>query len=106
METKFKELAKVDINKCRSGIFYRVVCQDGFDVSIKCDRFRYCSPRETLNGFDLYESLEINTSEHVEELHSYQDGSNPYYAYVPIDTVEALLEKHGGIVSELENRVS
>jgi len=83
----------------------RVVCKDGFNVSIQASSFHYCSPREN-NG--PYNSVELGFpsddmgnefNEYGEDISLSQKGT--VFARVPIEKVEVLLEKHGGIIGTL-----
>lgn len=79
----------------------RVVCRDGFSVSIQADKHRCCEPRG--NKFDgSYTHVELISSSKADDLISEYavDKKNPtdtVYPYVPIRIVDKLLEKHGGI---------
>lgn len=78
----------------------RIYCNDGYSVSVQASEFHYCSPR--LNGNQDYESVELGfpssedelINEYAEEIGNYTDT---VYGYVPIEVVEKLIEKHGGI---------
>jgi hypothetical protein len=78
-----------------------IVCNDGFSVSVQGGTiFHYCTPREHVN---IYDEVELGfPSEAQEELMQYIDGdfsppTDNVYAYVPIDLVESIIKKHGGI---------
>ena len=67
------------------------VCADGFSLSIQASSMHYCRPSKDLQDGD-YSKVELgNLSETVEEF--------TVYGYVPIETVNAVLAKHGGIVN-------
>ena len=57
----------------------RLYCNDGYSISVQASEFHYCSPR----------------------INEFADGGFDYtdtvYGYVPIEIVEKLIEKHGGI---------
>jgi len=83
----------------------KIVCNDGFNVSVQGGtHFHYCSPREHVN---IYHEVELGyPSEVEEELMPYIDGDptsddidplDNVYGFVPIDLVESIIEKHGGI---------
>ena len=104
----------------------RIVCNDGFSVSVQASEHMYCKPRYTqwqsedgwqvINGsywtsskiprnfetdrFALYESVELGyPSEEDELINEYaedDDYTNTVYGYVPVNVVEQLVEKHGG----------
>lgn len=76
----------------------RIECKDGFTISVQASRFHYSEPRENSGP---YTRVEVGfPTEKCEELMEYaENASEPtdtVYAYVPIEIVEALIEKHGG----------
>ena len=78
----------------------RIVCNDGFSVSVQASETAYCSPRET--AAHPYWAFELGfPSEKEETLMQYaEDEDRPtdtVYGYVPVSVVEALIDKHGGI---------
>ena len=80
----------------------RALCRDGFSISIQGGtRFHYCQPRELCR---IFESVELGFPNQVEDLiMPYIDGSadNPLgnvYGFVPIEVVDEMITKHGGIV--------
>lgn len=78
----------------------RLYCNDGYSISVQASEFHYCSPR--INGAQDYESVELGfPSEEDELINEYTDSGFDYtdtvYGYVPIEIVEKLIEKHGGI---------
>lgn len=78
------------------------LCSDGFSISIQGSRCHYCSPKLDLDDGN-YESLELGfPSESDSLIIKYADHptvpTKSIYAYVPMNTVETLIEKHGGIV--------
>lgn len=78
----------------------RLCCNDGYSISAQASEFHYCTPR--INGAQDYESVELGfPSEEDELINEYSDGGFDYtetvYGYVPIEIVENLIEKHGGI---------
>ena len=78
----------------------RVVCADGFNMSIQADEFVYCSPR---NNDGPYTAVEIGFPSHHEDLilEFAEDKDTPtqtVYGWVPSHIVSLVLAKHGGIV--------
>lgn len=73
-----------------------VICADGFRISIQGSRAHYCVPRKLVPGGE-YEKLELGFP-NIEEplLREYEDHG--IFPYVPIEVVEQVIEKHGGIV--------
>lgn len=79
------------------------VCANGFNLSIQASSMHYCRPSKDLQGGD-YSKVELgNLSETVEEFLPYAENeARPLftvYGYVPVETVDAVLAKHGGIVN-------
>lgn len=77
----------------------RLFCNDGFSISVQASKFHYCSPR--LDGAQDYEKVELGYPSNEDELiNDYAEDDNytrTVYSYVPIEVVEKLIEKHGGI---------
>lgn len=103
----------------------RIVCQDGYSVSVQASEYAYCTPRYTqflsddgwhvINGdcwtsekernfrtdhYIPYEEVELGfPSEEDELINKYAEGedyTNTVYPYTPVDVIEKLIEKHGG----------
>ena len=89
----------------------RIVCADGFSVSCQAGANFYSMPREDLE--DEYFAFELGyPSEREELLDEYtehdpelwllyekepMDYTKQVYPYVPVEVVNAVIEKHGGI---------
>lgn len=79
--------------------FDLVVCTDGFKVSVQADEYHYCSPRNDVGPWTAVElgfpsSADDLIAEYAEDE---SDLTGTVYSHVPITTVQALVEKHGGI---------
>lgn len=79
----------------------RVICADGFEISIQASSSHYCEPRD--NYAEKYESVELGLPNGKEDLIMDYSEDPDYptgtvYAYVPVEVVDKMLEKHGGIV--------
>jgi hypothetical protein len=77
----------------------RITCFDGFNLSIQGNIGAYCSPRK---DSDFYSSMEIGFPSEKEELIMSYAGSEDQptetvYGWVPIEVIEQVIEKHGGI---------
>tara|TARA_R110002074_G_scaffold38012_5_gene102940 strand:+ start:18 stop:347 length:330 start_codon:yes stop_codon:yes gene_type:complete len=90
----------------------KIVCSDGFTMSVQANQYSYCEPRYT--GAEQYETVEVGYPSQREELlmeyaeSSYNDTdpTDTVYAYVPAALVFAVIVKHGGMVSgELPNGI-
>lgn len=78
----------------------RIVCNDGFNISIQAGRHLYSTPRE--DGGEPYSAFEVGyPSRPVPSLMEYaEDPSEPkktVYPYVPLLTIMELIAKHDGI---------
>ena len=79
----------------------RICCKDGFSISVQGGtEFHYCTPRIHCNQ---YIKVELGFPSAADPfLAGYaEDPSDPtgtVYGYVPIEVVERLVERHGGIV--------
>lgn len=90
-------------NYCMGGFVRdRVVCKDGFSISVQASSCHYCIPR--VSNSPSYEAVELGFPSEADSIISdYAEESdllNSVYGYVPVDVVDSLLEKHGGIVYE------
>ena len=79
-----------------------MICKDGYNISIQANEFAYCTPRKNYNG--IYTNVELGYPSEADELiNEYAEASHLFnftetvYPYVPIEIVEKLIEKHGGI---------
>ena len=79
----------------------RVKCKDGFEISIQASEGHYCSPR--VDGDVIYTKVELGYPNMEDELIvEYAEDpdklTDTVYGWVPVDIVNKLIEKHGGIV--------
>ena len=79
----------------------KVVCADGFTMSVQANEGAYCEPR--LNEQKKYNLVEIGFPSEEEPLimrwaEEHDRPTNTVYAYVPVDIVTNVLIKHGGMV--------
>lgn len=86
----------------------RVVCTDGFSISVQASENHYCEPRE--NFLNEYKTVELGLpSEEEELLLDYAEDpdelTDTVYGYVPTELVDKVLEKHGGIDSKVMGKV-
>lgn len=73
----------------------RVKCADGFTMSVQASSSHYCIPRKDGEGY--YSAVEVGYPyETTPELFEYSAGGG-VYGYVPIDEVQTICDKHGGI---------
>lgn len=84
----------------------RILCADGFEMSVQASAHTYCSPREHMAW--PYSSAEVGfPSEREEDLMPYaEDATDPVgtvYAYVPVVLINDIVERHGGLHESLLN---
>ena len=77
----------------------KVVCADGFTMSVQASETHYCHPRQNRGP---YFDVEIGFPSQPEPLiMEYAEDTNDYtgmvYGYVPVSIVDAVIEKHGGL---------
>ena len=91
---------KFDLQEIRP----HVLCADGYEISIQAGRCAYSIPRENDIEFDAVELGYPNMTDELIEKYAEDPGSptSCIYPYVPVDIVEVLMEKHGGIVELVE----
>lgn len=94
-------------NRMANGLVKAVICNDGFRVSIQGSKYAYCSPRED-NSW--YYNVELGFPSESDELileyaENIDSPTNTVYGYVPVQIVEELIEKHGGVVGVCEGKV-
>lgn len=78
-----------------------LVCKDGFTISVQANEYCYCHPRKF--NLDEYEEVELGFPNMADDLildyaEDPEDPTETVYGYVPIELVEELVAKHGGIV--------
>ena len=77
----------------------RIVCNDGFNMSVQGSAGHYCTPRKTQ---DWYTNLEIGyPSEEESLINQYAEREHEWtetvYGWVPIEIIQEVITKHGGI---------
>ena len=79
-----------------------IKCADGFSMSVQGSRRHYCKPRtdsgpyiELEIGFPTEEEPLLSPYQHAPDM--YHPTEAPYYS-VPIEVINKVIEKHGGIV--------
>ena len=81
----------------------RIVCEDGWKVSVQCGKGLYSIPRA--DRMPSYTAFELGyPSDHEPLLDGYAENSDNWcciYLYVPIELIDQVIEKHGGIVDAI-----
>ena len=80
----------------------RLVCVDGFSMSVQGSSVHHCEPRITQ---DSYEKMEIGFPSEPEELiadYAEDDTAltRTVYGRVPVELIQKVIDKHGGISNE------
>ena len=83
-------------------LYDRVVCADGFKMSVQASAYNYCQPQ--MRDADRYETVEIGFPTAKEPMlmpyaETPENPTDTVYAYVPVELVTNVIVKHGGIVS-------
>jgi len=83
-------------------MYDRVVCKDGYSVSVQASNTSYCEPR--INDAERYESVELGFPSHSDDMiiKYAEDEYSPcdtVYGWVPVHVVNLLLAKHGGMIT-------
>ena len=73
----------------------RIECADGFSVSIQAGMHNYCMPRLNIAEWAAFELGDPSAQDDL--LSGYKEVGSEIYPYVPADTIEKLIEKHGGL---------
>lgn len=87
----------------------RIVCKDGFSMSVQAGYYLYSTPRANLESGN-YTEVEIGFPSEKEDLicgfaEDHSDYTETVYPYVPIEIVENVIQKHGGMsTGECENK--
>lgn len=76
----------------------RVVCADGFTMSVQASEMHFCLPKNSTGPWD---SVEVGYPNVIEPLlfeYAESPGSwtDTVYLYVPIDLIAVVIELHGG----------
>ena len=100
MEEFFKFFNSQDAVDMMPNIRKRIVCPDGFSISVQASSFHYCSPRE--NNMEWYNEVECgypSTEDISDDLKRYAETGGNFtttvYGFVPIDIVIKELNRHG-----------
>lgn len=84
----------------------RIFCNDGFSISVQAGYGMYCTPRYTMLRGErvLYSEVEAGYPSEPEPLIAeYAEDkeeerlTNTVYPYVPVEVIDEVLRKHGGI---------
>ena len=77
----------------------KIVCDDGFDISIQASHNHYCTPRIDRGPYSKVEAGFPSESEEL-LMPFAEDIDNPtetVYGWVPVEVINEVIEKHGGL---------
>tara|TARA_R100000008_G_scaffold37901_2_gene21603 strand:- start:525 stop:824 length:300 start_codon:yes stop_codon:yes gene_type:complete len=80
----------------------RVICADGFQMSVQASATSYCLPRMT--DAPVYREVEVGFPSTKEPMlmkwaEDPEAPTNTVYGWVPVQVVTNVIAKHGGMVS-------
>ena len=80
----------------------KVICADGFEMSVQAHDGAYCEPR--ISDAPRYEAVEVGFPSRQEPLlmewaEEPDQPTNTVYGWVPSERVSLVIAKHGGMVS-------
>lgn len=79
-------------------LFEELELNDGLSLSVQASDGHMCSPKETIKDNSEYEEVEVYShGVYVNELIHFASETMFTYGYVPVELMEELIEKHGGI---------
>ena len=81
--------------------YKRVVCADGFSMSVQASEGSYCNPRT--DDAIRYDAVEVGYPSEEESLiiqfaENKEEPTATVYGWVPSEVVSLVLAKHGGMV--------
>ena len=81
--------------------YQRVVCADGFSMSVQANESLYCEPRES--NARRYSAVEVGFPSEREELlapwaENPHKPTKTFYGWVPSEIVAHVIAKHGGML--------
>ena len=97
----------------------KVVCQDGFSMSVQASETHYCSPRDSIGPWDRVEvgypsarpepfeptyivglAEAVGWTQFMDRMDEDTDPTKTVYGYVPLALVEYTIKLHGGLDEE------
>lgn len=88
--------------QCDIGPRRRAVCKSGLSLSIQASRWHYCSPKQ--DNASSYTTVEVGFPERdgkpvrLRSLGPAESRRSAVWAYVPVEALDRLLKRNGGIV--------
>lgn len=96
----FRKLLKLD--EPNISFRPRVICEDGFSISIQAGQGLYCHPRNYDGNYTKVElgfpsDYEEDILQYAESFGEFDDPRETVYPYVPVEVIFKALQKHGEI---------
>lgn len=79
----------------------RIMCRDGFSMSVQAGEGMYCLPKENLKSGN-YKYCEVGYPSESEVVLEPYDEGHGVFVYVPIEIIDRIIQKHGGFAEEME----
>ena len=74
----------------------RIVCNDGFSMSVQGGYNKYSTPRATV---EIYVAMEIGFPTNWDDP-ELEDNDGQVVGYVPVEDIQKIIKRHGGINSQ------
>jgi hypothetical protein len=90
-------------NANRGGrLFKRITCANGLSFSAQANAGAYCSPRQDNGPWNQVEIgfPSIAVEEFMEFAENSADPTGTVYGWVPVEIVEAVVQKNGGLMGQ------
>jgi hypothetical protein len=80
----------------------RVICNDGFSMSVQASQYHYCTPQTQYTITTEYTHMEVGYPSEIEEsllpfAENENDPCDTVYARVPVEIINEVIMKHGGV---------
>ena len=80
----------------------RIICKDGFSMSVQVHQGVYCSPRDGFGPVWAMAEIGFPSAKPSAEVMAYidspkDDPTDTVYRYVPMELIDRLVAEHGGI---------
>lgn len=77
------------------GVRPPITCKDGYELSVQASSRHFCTPRKDRAKF--YSEVEVGFPSEHDDLLGESVNYSEVYAFVPIENVAVLINKHGGM---------
>lgn len=76
------------------GVRPPITCKDGYELSVQASSMHYCTPRK--DNASYYTHVEVGFPSYHDDLLG-ENNDFEVYAFVPVENVAVLINKHGGM---------